>query len=129
MTLRIQTLAEFKAACATQDMPRDHIAVMCPICGTIQSIASLAAAGASPAAAERAIGFSCEGRFTNAGPAKQGRPARPGTRGCDWTLGGLFRLHRLEVITEDGKHHPHFEPASKSDAQELRVDVMRSTRR
>jgi hypothetical protein len=124
-----RSLADFKADCAAQDMPREHIAVMCPVCGTIQSIASLIAAGVSPHAAEAAIGFSCEGRFTNAGPARHGQPARPGTRGCDWTLGGLFKMHRLEVITEDGERHPHFELATKTDAQELRVETLRRTRR
>lgn len=128
MSSRIQTLADFKAACAAQGMPREHIAVMCPICGTAQSIASLIAAGASQEHAVNAIGFSCEGRLTGAGPAVQGRPA-PGRRGCDWTLGGMFRLHKLEVVTEDGKHHPHFEPATKTDAEELRVDLMRKSNR
>ena len=33
--------------------------------------------------------FSCIGRF------KKGV-------GCDWTLGGLFQLHKKEVIAEDG---------------------------
>jgi hypothetical protein len=70
-------------------------------------------AGASPATVEKYIGFSCIGRFTNAGPHKTGEP--PG-RGCDWTLGGLFGLQKLEVVDEEGKHHPHFEPATAEEA-------------
>ncbi|MEY2882389.1 MAG: hypothetical protein RL490_113, partial [Pseudomonadota bacterium] len=82
MTRRTLPLADFRAACAAQGVPREHMAFMCPVCGTVQSIASLMAAGASQAAADKYIGFSCEGRLTNAGPAVQGRPApgRPAPR-------------------------------------------------
>lgn len=103
---------------------REHIAVVCPICATVQSIASLTRAGADVAEAERMIGFSCEGRLTNAGPwpgAKKRSAetkARRTVRGCDWTLGGLFKVHRLEVMA-DGKAHPYFNVASAEQAQAL----------
>lgn len=42
------------------------------------------------------IYFACEGRKT-AGV------------GCDWSLGGLFTIHKLEVIDERGRRHPAFE--------------------
>lgn len=42
------------------------------------------------------IYFSCEGRHN---PAV----------GCDWTLGGLFQIHELEVVKEDGQRCPCFE--------------------
>jgi hypothetical protein len=104
---------------------REHIATVCPICGTAQSIASLMRAGASAEDAERAIGFACEGRLTNAGPwprstAKTKAAAeRRKIRGCDWSLGGLFRIHKLEIATPDGKMHPYFEVATAEQAQAL----------
>ena len=36
---------------------------------------------------------------------------------CNWTLGGLFTLHKLEVITEDGQKHPRFEVTSSDHAR------------
>ena len=95
---------------------RNHNAFVCPICGTVQSMASLVEAGATPEKAESIIGFSCEGRLTKAGPFKKANAGR--VRGCDWSLGGLFRLHRLEV--NDGtRMHPMFELATAEQAQTL----------
>lgn len=45
------------------------------------------------------IGFSCVGRFNNK------------KTGCDWTLGGLFKMHEFEIEDEDGNMHPRFELA------------------
>lgn len=104
---------------------REHISFKCPVCGTVQSIASLAKAGAPTDKVENFLGFSCEGRFSNAGPwpsdKKKGRAvdARRAVRGCDWTLGGLFRIHTLEVINDEGKPQPIFEVASAEEAQAL----------
>lgn len=36
-----------------------------------------------------------------------------GQCGCNWTLGGLFQRHQLEVVTDDGVRHPHFDLATK----------------
>ena len=44
------------------------------------------------------LGFSCIGRFTK-------------EKGCDWTLGGLFKIHEIEVEDKEGKKHPHFQLA------------------
>lgn len=106
------TLQEFQDAVRAQGVPREHVASKCPICGTIQSMDDLAKAGADP---ERYFGFSCVGRFTGAGAHRRGTP---GGRGCDWTLGGLLRVHTLEVRTPDGQSHPHFELATPQEAQE-----------
>jgi hypothetical protein len=97
---------------------RQDIAFKCVMCATVQSMRSMLDAGVDPARVENVIGFSCEGRWRNAGPAKRGEPERD-VRGCDWTLGGLFTLHRLEVTTPDGKTHPSFELASPAEAQAL----------
>lgn len=113
---RIITLAEFHSALKAQGVPKEHMAMKCPRCKTIQSATDLIAAGAGNSFedVEKYVGFSCIGRFTNAGGHKDGTP--PG-RGCDWTLGGFFTIHELEVINADGKFCPTFEPASPEEAQ------------
>lgn len=123
-------VAEMHARMRAQGVSnRQHIAFVCPVCGTIQSIASLVLAGCTPVAAERAIGFSCEGRFSNAGPwpgSQDNSPqakARRFIRGCDWTLGGLFQIHKLEVILADGTMQPVFELATADQAQQLERDL------
>lgn len=109
------SLDEFQSAIQAQGVPIEHVAMKCPMCGTIQSATDLirAGAGADMDAVEKYLGFACIGRFTNAGPFKSGSSQV----GCDWTLGGLFQLHRLEVVTPDGKRHPRFEMASPEVAQ------------
>lgn len=94
---------------------REHFAFKCPMCGTVQSGHDLIIAGAGKTFAdvERFLGFSCVGRWTNAGPHKTGDP--PG-RGCDWTLGGPTSNHKL-VVRLSGKEHPLFEPATPEEAQ------------
>lgn len=104
---------------------REHIAFKCVNCGTVQSMASLRKAGCPADKTENYIGFSCEGRFSNAGPWPSDKrqdaksTSRRQIRGCDWTLGGLFRVHQLEVINADGKPQPSFEVASADEAQAL----------
>lgn len=102
----------------------EHIAFKCVMCGTVQSIASLVRAGVDPHDAEnKYIGFSCEGRWTNAGPAKRKAGADNNhKRGCDWTLGGLLRIHKIEVETPDGKRHPTFDLATPEEARLLERD-------
>ena len=110
-------LAEFHARLKAQGVSgREHAAVKCPICRTVQSLASFDAAGVSRDLSEKQCGFSCIGRHTDAGPFK--KTSEPG-RGCDWTLGGLFRLHKLEVEMPDGKVTPAFEIATPEEARAL----------
>jgi len=115
--MRSITLDQFKEELKAQGVPRVHLAFKCPICKTIQSMASLmlVGAGKSDEQVEGFIGFSCVGWWTNAGP---GHGAEPG-KGCDWTLGGFLHLHELEVITPDGVRNPRFELASAEQAKEL----------
>lgn len=114
--MKTMTLDEFQSALRAQGVPRVHLATKCPACGTVQSMADLiaAGAGATEADVEKYAGYSCVGRFTKAGGHQRGMP--PG-RGCDWTLGGLFKIQALEVITPDGKAHPTFEVATAEEAQ------------
>lgn len=105
-----------------------HHAFICPICGTVQSMASLVKAGADKATVDKYIGFSCEGRFSNVGPmpAEKDKSTKAAERrlmrGCNWTLGGLFQLHELEIEDENGSH-PHFEIATPEQAQALEKEM------
>lgn len=75
----------------------------CPVCKTPQSMVDLVEVGVDKDKVQNYIGFSCIGRFTD-------------TKGCDWTLGGLFQIHTLEVIgEEDGQNRKIFEFHRESD--------------
>jgi hypothetical protein len=90
---------------------------LCPLCGTPQNSIDLIAAGAGPdfAAVQKYIGFSCVGRWTH----QKEPPRKPGKQvGCNWTLGGLFKLHKLTVVDDEGKERPHFELASPETAKQ-----------
>lgn len=103
------SLEQFHAEIKAQKAPsREDITFICPMCGTHQSARDLIEAGAGQTFddVEKYLGFSCVGRFTNAGSPRK----KPDGKACNWTLGGIFRLHKLEVIA-DGQHHPRFEVA------------------
>jgi len=70
----------------------------CVACGNVQSAELVDARNPELVGVNKSswIYFACEGRHT-AGV------------GCDWSLGGLFTIHRLEVIPPDGKPAPAFE--------------------
>jgi hypothetical protein len=114
--MQTMTLAEYHAAVKAQGVPtHEHVAMKCPMCRTIQSASDLIAAGAGADfdAVEKYLGFSCVGRFSGAGSPRKEPDGKP----CNWTLGGLFALHKLEVVTPDGKRHPRFELATPVEAQ------------
>lgn len=116
--MRRVSLVEFHAALRAQGVTfTEDLAFICPVCRTIQSGRDLIAAGAGNTFddVERYVGFSCVGRFTDAGPHRRGTP--PG-KGCDWTLGGFFKVHRLEVVDAGGVGHPRFELATPEEAQD-----------
>jgi len=71
----------------------------CPQCGKEQSAEDLVAAGVDKEKVNNYLGFSCIGRWDQ-------------KQGCDWTLGGLFQIHTLEIEDAEGKMHPHFELAT-----------------
>ena len=89
---------------------------VCPACGTVQSVQQLLdavlASGGTKDDVHGYIGFSCIGRFTGQGDAGIAAHHRgeKWDKGCNWTLGGLFRIHTLEVLL-DGKPRPTFELA------------------
>ena len=80
--------------------------LVCPMCNTAQSINDFIEAGIDMDEAKKAIGFACIGRYTNKGtPAEELNK----NHGCNWTLGGILRMHKLEIICEDGEVLPHFD--------------------
>jgi hypothetical protein len=72
---------------------------VCPSCKTVQSGSDLVARGVPEERVQSIIGFSCIGRYDP-------------LSGCDWSLGGLFRIHELEIEYDDGSpNRPCFELA------------------
>lgn len=123
--LRVVKVEEMHAQMKAQGVSaREHIAFVCVSCSTVQSMALLRRYGCS--GPEKAIGFSCVGRFSGAGPFRKGKKPDPARPGCDWTLGGLFRIHKLEVETADGKRVPSFELATPDQAQVLEAEMQRA---
>lgn len=104
-TCRQITMAEFLALLQAQGVPPEHYAFKCVKCGHIQSAASLVRYRPAADAGNLAY-YLCEGRFN-------------ATVGCNWTLGGLFPIHKLEVLTDEGLVVPVFEPATPEEAQAL----------
>lgn len=107
-TVQVMTLEEFKHAIRNQGHERiEDSQFRCPRCGTIQSPQDLinAGAGATLDDVDRYVAFSCVGRWDE-------------SKGCDWTLGGLFQIHELEVETPDGKRHPRFMPLGADQTQQ-----------
>lgn len=101
------TLAEFQAAVKAQGEPLRRVKFICPMCRTPQCAEDFIEAGAGRTfeEVEKFVGFSCVGRFTDAPAPRREPDGKP----CNWSLGGLLRMHELEVITPDGQKHPHFE--------------------
>jgi hypothetical protein len=114
--MKTMTLEEFHAALKEQGT-KDHaeLVFICPMCGTPQCGKDLIRAGAGKDfnEIEKYLGFSCLGRWTEAWNPR----ANPDGRPCNWTLGGLFSMHKLEVVLPDGKKCPRFEVASPEVAR------------
>lgn len=121
--MKTVTIEEFRAELAAQGVSgREHGAFKCPACGTVQSMALLLKYGVPENKLEGQIGFSCVGRWIGSGgiPATDpwGGPRTDGKLGCNWTLGGLFSVHKLIVVDERGEH-PCFELATPIEAKLL----------
>ena len=114
------TVDELRMACIEQANTNLTVVFKCPMCGCLQMGQDFIDAGAATSSDQAMdyAGFSCLGRFTKAGEPRK----NPDGKRCNWTLGGLFQFHKLEVVTPDGQSHLHFELATKADA-----DVYRAT--
>jgi hypothetical protein len=98
--MKTMTLKEFVDAIERQKKERiEDITFRCPKCKTLQSAQDLIDAGAGKSLDEvkKYLAFSCVGRWSK-------------DKGCNYTLDKFFKIHKFEVITPDGKHHPRFEP-------------------
>lgn len=97
------TLSEYHNALKRQDVDRiEDTKHVCPRCGTVQTPQNLIDAGVGETMedVQQFVGFSCVGRWTD-------------EMGCDWTLGGLLKIHDLVVVDEEeGTRHPRFMPAN-----------------
>lgn len=113
--MKILTFEEFRAQIQSQNVDKMDWAFVCPMCGTVQSQNLLIHSGAD-CENRKMLAFSCVGRLTGKGSPSEEKGK---SHGCNWTLGGLFHMHELEVVTEDGIHHPQFEPATAEQAQAL----------
>lgn len=110
------TIKEFHALCKEQAGSTLDTVVICPACKTLQCGHDFIAAGVERERVARVLGFNCVGRYTGAQSARKVPDGQP----CNWTLGGLFQIHTMEVIDEEGVKHPHFELASVQAAKEYR---------
>jgi len=72
-----------------------HWKFRCPSCSEVQTFQDFIDGGVSSEVAMNRFYFSCIGRLI------------PG-RGCDWSLGGLFAIHTVEVVS-DGEIIPVME--------------------
>lgn len=121
------TVAEFQAALLAQGVSaREHFAMVCPRCKTVQSIASFGLTGQfeTPEQAEPYFGFSCVGRFVNAPAAR----AEPDGKPCNWMVRGFLQLHECEVIDSEGVPQAIFAPATPEQAQEHERKVIEELR-
>lgn len=70
---------------------------VCPNCKTVQTWREFVELGGmTPEECESMVGFSCIGRLVKG-------------RGCDWSLGGLLKIHTVEIEFHDGHKRPVFE--------------------
>lgn len=114
------TLSQFHQACRDQAPSRELIVFRCPRCKTLQCAQDWIDAGAGTTFedVEPYLAYSCIGRFTGAPGARREPDGKP----CDWTLGGLLRLHHFEVELPDGSVAPRFELATKEEADAHRAE-------
>ncbi|HCC3328780.1 TPA: hypothetical protein M4731_001395 [Salmonella enterica] len=111
--MKTLTLEELKQQLNNQNVEQLDRALICPMCETVQSARLIMT---FDPAARKYLGVECVGRFSGKGSPsiEKGK-----NHGYNWSLSGLFQMHNLEIITDDGQHHPYFEAASPEQAQEL----------
>ena len=82
--------SEFRELCKQHWPDIMSVEFICPSCKKVQTGNDLISVGAGKDLEEvnGYLGFSCLGRWNK-------------DRGCDWTLGGLFHIHELEIISDE----------------------------
>lgn len=87
-----------------------RITFVCPMCAYPQDGLDFVEAGVGRTFrdVETQLGFSCIGRWRGMATPRE----KPDGEPCDWSLEGLFKVHRLELLGPDGKATPIFELAS-----------------
>lgn len=103
--MKTLTLSEFHAQAKTQNVMRDDVAFVCPMCGTIQSPRLLISEGIGACydTVKTIIGFNCVGRYTGKDSPNEEKGKG---HGCNWSLGGLLQMHELEVLRLTGNTSP-----------------------
>lgn len=134
MTVPTILLSEYHKRLEAQGVPGQHMACVCPRCGTVQSFADLldAFAASDPAVISARFRRSATDPRLTFGTSCVGRYSEKPARGCDWTLGGFLQLHRLLVTGGDAGagSEPAFEPATPEQAVERmnqRLEAAKST--
>lgn len=110
------TLEEYQKSLRDQgaDSELDYVFV-CPLCETMQTARELIEAGAGKTFddVEGYLGFSCIGRWKGAKTPRKVPDGLP----CNWSLGGLFKAHKMVVVTPDGNKFPRFRAATPEEAK------------
>ncbi|EHI2275468.1 hypothetical protein J9D08_001938 [Salmonella enterica] len=103
--MKTLTHEQYLALLYSRNVGRQDYAVICPMCGTVQSARLLIQAGVAPdlGGAFRYPGFSCVGRFTGKGSPSVERGKN---HGCDWTPGGLLHCHVMVPEDPTGVKRP-----------------------
>ncbi len=102
--MKTLTKQEYIDVIRAQGVPFNQVKFICPRCKTAQCAQDFIDTNKFTVdEVDKYLGFSCIGRWDP-------------NKGCDWTLGGLFKIHELEVIDDDGTHYPMFMPANLVDS-------------
>ena len=80
----------------------------CCNCGHVQCMADFEALSSYTGRPETVVFFSCIGRWSG-GKGELGNGLSP----CNYTLGGLFKIHKLTVVYPDGEREAVFEFAEQ----------------
>lgn len=122
--MRVISITQAHSLLMAQGLPEKSRAFVCPACGTVQNFDSYLAAAKLggrndlvkvPSRFRDLIGFVCAGNLIGAPPPR----AEPDGLPCDYTISDGGDLHTLEIETEGGDTHPHFEIATPEAAKAL----------
>lgn len=98
---------EFITRCKNQNEDILKVVFVCPKCETPQTGNDLIEVGAGNNLEdiEGYLGYSCLGRFDD-------------SKGCNWSLGGLFKIHELEINIDEKTKREIFRFASNEEVKD-----------